>query len=201
MPRLLCPLQPDVYPGQCWAFKGSTGYIVLQLAVTIRPTSFSLEHIPKLLSTTGSIDSAPKDFTVLVGVFLPSQSITYTFLLVCHNTMLERLTTDVYSFEELFCVILWWKCNRNTDHTTGGTVMCVARQTVTGQHSSVTCSGGIAVDHSARDDGGSSSALSYGSTQPASGCSLYLCAFSFVSIVVLCERGCLRCSCHCVSQS
>lgn len=57
-------LQPDVHPGQCWAFKGQQGYLVIQLATTIRPTKFSMEHIPKSLSSTGTIDSAPKDFTV-----------------------------------------------------------------------------------------------------------------------------------------
>nr|KAG5714623.1 hypothetical protein BaRGS_000111 [Batillaria attramentaria] len=57
-------VQPEVHPGQCWAFKGTSGYIVIQLAVPIRPTAFSLEHIPKSLSMTGSIDSAPRDFIV-----------------------------------------------------------------------------------------------------------------------------------------
>ncbi|XP_025112557.1 sun domain-containing protein 1-like isoform X2 [Pomacea canaliculata] len=57
-------IQPDVHAGQCWAFKGESGYLVIQLAVPIRPTAFSLEHIPKSLSTTGKIDSAPRDFEV-----------------------------------------------------------------------------------------------------------------------------------------
>ena len=34
------------------------------LAWLITPKSFSLEHIPKELSLTGSIDSAPQNFTV-----------------------------------------------------------------------------------------------------------------------------------------
>ncbi|XP_013386889.1 SUN domain-containing protein 2 isoform X1 [Lingula anatina] len=57
-------IQPDVNPGQCWAFKGAQGFIVIELANTIRPSAFSLEHIPKALSPTGVIDSAPKDFSV-----------------------------------------------------------------------------------------------------------------------------------------
>ncbi|XP_078611971.1 uncharacterized protein LOC144882202 isoform X9 [Branchiostoma floridae x Branchiostoma japonicum] len=57
-------IQPDVHPGNCWAFRGSEGYMVIQLSGVVRPTSFSLEHIPKSLSPTGQIDSAPKDFTV-----------------------------------------------------------------------------------------------------------------------------------------
>ncbi|CAL4091913.1 unnamed protein product, partial [Meganyctiphanes norvegica] len=57
-------IQPDVMPGQCWAFKGSQGYIVIQLAGPVRPTGFTMEHIPKTLSPSGSIDSAPREFTV-----------------------------------------------------------------------------------------------------------------------------------------
>ncbi|OWK11467.1 hypothetical protein Celaphus_00007381, partial [Cervus elaphus hippelaphus] len=50
--------------GNCWAFKGSQGYLVVRLSMTICPTAFTLEHIPKALSPTGSITSAPKDFAV-----------------------------------------------------------------------------------------------------------------------------------------
>lgn len=63
----LPPPQPDIYPGNCWAFKGSQGYLVVRLSMTIRPTSFTLEHIPKTLSPTGNITSAPKDFSVHVS--------------------------------------------------------------------------------------------------------------------------------------
>lgn len=62
----LSPHQPDVHPGNCWAFKGSTGYLVIRLCVKIVPTAFSLEHIPKALSPTGNITSAPRNFTVYV---------------------------------------------------------------------------------------------------------------------------------------
>eukprot|EP00066_Takifugu_rubripes_P012970 XP_011602236.1 PREDICTED: SUN domain-containing protein 1 isoform X3 [Takifugu rubripes] len=61
-PRVV--IQPDVYPGNCWAFKGSQGYLVIRLSLKIVPTSFCLEHIPKTLSPTGNITSAPRDFTV-----------------------------------------------------------------------------------------------------------------------------------------
>lgn len=57
-------IQPDVQPGKCWAFKGSQGYLVIQLSYTIYPTGFTMEHIPVSLSPTGSIDSAPKEFSV-----------------------------------------------------------------------------------------------------------------------------------------
>ncbi|KAJ7989345.1 hypothetical protein DPEC_G00303570 [Dallia pectoralis] len=61
-PRVV--IQPDVYPGNCWAFKGSHGYLVIRLSLRILPTSFCLEHIPKSLSPTGTITSAPRSFTV-----------------------------------------------------------------------------------------------------------------------------------------
>ncbi|XP_022058072.2 SUN domain-containing protein 1 isoform X11 [Acanthochromis polyacanthus] len=61
-PRVV--IQPDVYPGNCWAFKGSQGYLVIRLSLRILPTSFCVEHIPKTLSPTGNITSAPRNFTV-----------------------------------------------------------------------------------------------------------------------------------------
>ncbi|XP_045435714.1 SUN domain-containing protein 1 isoform X15 [Pipistrellus kuhlii] len=61
-PRVV--IQPDIYPGNCWAFKGSQGYLVVRLSMEIHPTSFTLEHIPKTLSPTGNIASAPKNFSV-----------------------------------------------------------------------------------------------------------------------------------------
>ncbi|XP_005997026.1 SUN domain-containing protein 1 isoform X3 [Latimeria chalumnae] len=61
-PRVV--IQPDIHPGNCWAFKGSQGYLVVRLSLLIYPTAFTLEHIPKALSPTGNISSAPKDFTV-----------------------------------------------------------------------------------------------------------------------------------------
>lgn len=53
-----------MYPGNCWAFRGSQGYLVVRLSMKIQPSAFTLEHIPKTLSPTGNITSAPKDFAV-----------------------------------------------------------------------------------------------------------------------------------------
>ncbi|XP_058705807.1 SUN domain-containing protein 1 isoform X2 [Poecile atricapillus] len=61
-PRVV--IQPDMYPGNCWAFKGSQGYLVVRLSMKIYPTAFTLEHIPKTLSPTGNITSAPRNFSV-----------------------------------------------------------------------------------------------------------------------------------------
>ncbi|KAL6087020.1 hypothetical protein STEG23_032021, partial [Scotinomys teguina] len=61
-PRVV--IQPDIYPGNCWAFKGSQGYLVVRLSMRIYPTAFTMEHIPKTLSPAGNISSAPRDFAV-----------------------------------------------------------------------------------------------------------------------------------------
>ncbi|XP_010281529.1 PREDICTED: SUN domain-containing protein 1 [Phaethon lepturus] len=61
-PRVV--IQPDMYPGNCWAFKGSQGYLVVRLSMKIYPTAFTVEHIPKTLSPRGNITSAPRNFSV-----------------------------------------------------------------------------------------------------------------------------------------
>ncbi|KFQ17909.1 SUN domain-containing protein 1 [Merops nubicus] len=61
-PRVV--IQPDMYPGNCWAFKGSLGYLVVKLSMKIYPTAFTIEHIPKTLSPLGNISSAPRNFSV-----------------------------------------------------------------------------------------------------------------------------------------
>ena len=57
-------IQPGVQPGECWAFKGSSGFVVIQLSERIVPTRFSMEHISKSMSPSGKVDSAPKEFVV-----------------------------------------------------------------------------------------------------------------------------------------
>ncbi|XP_076074097.1 uncharacterized protein LOC143045464 isoform X1 [Mytilus galloprovincialis] len=58
-------IQPEIYPGSCWAFQGAQGYLVIELSTVINPTAFTLEHIPKSVTPDGKITSAPKDFHVL----------------------------------------------------------------------------------------------------------------------------------------
>ncbi|XP_040922733.1 SUN domain-containing protein 1-like [Toxotes jaculatrix] len=57
-------IQPDVHPGNCWAFRGAAGFLVIRLSMRILPTAFSLEHIPKALAPSGTLRSAPRDFNV-----------------------------------------------------------------------------------------------------------------------------------------
>lgn len=61
-PRIV--IQPGAHPGECWAFRGAQGYLVIRLSGRVKISAFSLEHIPVTLAPNGKIDSAPKDFSV-----------------------------------------------------------------------------------------------------------------------------------------
>ncbi|XP_072518203.1 SUN domain-containing protein 2-like [Salminus brasiliensis] len=57
-------IQPELYPGRCWAFRGSEGFLTISLSDLVKITHVTLEHLPRVLSPTGHIQSAPKDFAV-----------------------------------------------------------------------------------------------------------------------------------------
>ncbi|CAJ1081347.1 SUN domain-containing protein 1-like isoform X4 [Xyrichtys novacula] len=76
-PRVV--IQPDVHPGNCWAFKGSKGFLVIRLSMRILPTAVSLEHIPKTLAPSGMLLSAPRDFSVYVREKTLSQRVCDVF--------------------------------------------------------------------------------------------------------------------------
>ncbi|XP_062455740.1 SUN domain-containing protein 5-like [Rhea pennata] len=57
-------LQPDVTPGQCWAFQGSQGQVVVRLPAPVQPTAVTVQHIYKAASPSGTVSSAPRDVTV-----------------------------------------------------------------------------------------------------------------------------------------
>ncbi len=59
-----------MHPGECWCFHGAHGNAVIRLAVPAHVTGVTLEHIPKALAISGTIDSAPKEFTIKVCVWL-----------------------------------------------------------------------------------------------------------------------------------
>lgn len=60
-------INPGMAAGQCWAFAGSQGFLVLQLSHAIQVTGFSMEHISKSLVPIGHIESAPKNFSMWVS--------------------------------------------------------------------------------------------------------------------------------------
>ncbi|NXX29874.1 SPAG4 protein, partial [Nicator chloris] len=57
-------LQPNVYPGNCWAFQGHQGQVVIRLPARVYLTAITVQHITKDVSPSGTIISAPKDMAV-----------------------------------------------------------------------------------------------------------------------------------------
>ncbi|KAK0098543.1 hypothetical protein PV326_007003 [Microctonus aethiopoides] len=57
-------IQTSVLPGQCWAFEGISGCVVIKLLGRVFVSSVSIEHITKDMSPTGETSAAPRDFSV-----------------------------------------------------------------------------------------------------------------------------------------
>lgn len=61
------PLQPDVFPGNCWAFEGDQGQVVIRLPGHVQLSDITLQHPPPTVAHTGGASSAPRDFAVYVS--------------------------------------------------------------------------------------------------------------------------------------
>jgi len=61
-PRLA--IQPNVHPGNCFAFVGKTGQLALRLARPIHVQNLTVEHIPKAIAFGDNLDSAPREMVV-----------------------------------------------------------------------------------------------------------------------------------------
>ncbi|CRL05344.1 CLUMA_CG018268, isoform A [Clunio marinus] len=57
-------ISPSVQPGECWAFQGFPGFLVVKLNNMINISGFTMEHISQSLAPNGIIDSAPNNFSV-----------------------------------------------------------------------------------------------------------------------------------------
>ncbi|NWH40997.1 SUN3 protein, partial [Chloropsis hardwickii] len=57
-------LQPNVFPGNCWAFRGHQGHVVIKVPARVHLTATTVQHITKDASPSGTIISAPKDIAV-----------------------------------------------------------------------------------------------------------------------------------------
>ncbi|KAJ8681534.1 hypothetical protein QAD02_017326 [Eretmocerus hayati] len=57
-------IQTGSLPGECWAFQGSRGSIVIQLLGEVRISEVSIEHISPAVSPTGETSTAPREFSV-----------------------------------------------------------------------------------------------------------------------------------------
>lgn len=56
-------LDPDMHPGRCWCFAGSSGSVGIVLPRRLRITGISVDHIPRTLAT--HIESAPRQMRAL----------------------------------------------------------------------------------------------------------------------------------------
>ena len=50
-------INANTRPGSCWAFSGSRGHLVIKVSRPIIVTDLTVEHIPKNLSPSGSIQA------------------------------------------------------------------------------------------------------------------------------------------------
>ncbi|KAM9058661.1 sperm-associated antigen 4 protein isoform 2-T2 [Megaptera novaeangliae] len=57
-------LEPDVFPGNCWAFEGDQGQVVIQLPGRVQLSDITLQHPPPSVAHTRGAKSAPRDFAV-----------------------------------------------------------------------------------------------------------------------------------------
>ncbi|XP_052582002.1 sperm-associated antigen 4 protein isoform X3 [Peromyscus californicus insignis] len=57
-------LEPDVFPGNCWAFEGDKGQVVIRLPGHVQLSDITLQHPPPTVAHTGGASSAPRDFAV-----------------------------------------------------------------------------------------------------------------------------------------
>ncbi|NWW42301.1 SUN3 protein, partial [Pedionomus torquatus] len=57
-------LQPDVTPGNRWAFPGHQGHVVIRLPTRVHVTAIRVQHISKEVSPSGTVTSAPRDMAV-----------------------------------------------------------------------------------------------------------------------------------------
>ncbi|NXA44015.1 SUN2 protein, partial [Eudromia elegans] len=56
--------QPDTTAGDCWAFQGSEGQVVIRLPARIWPSALTVQHIFKSGAAACSISSFPRSIAV-----------------------------------------------------------------------------------------------------------------------------------------
>jgi len=106
-PRII--LQPGAAPGQCWAFTGSHGTVVIRLSAAIHVSGISVEHIPRLLSPDGNITSAPHKMSLYavkdpLGLDLPAPLLNFTYSSLgdpVQTFLLTRPTVNRYDTVEI----------------------------------------------------------------------------------------------------
>ncbi|KAM5245668.1 sperm-associated antigen 4 protein [Ctenodactylus gundi] len=57
-------LEPNVFPGNCWAFEGDQGQVVIQLPGRVQLSDITLQHPPPSVAHMRGANSAPREFAV-----------------------------------------------------------------------------------------------------------------------------------------
>ncbi|XP_035987977.1 SUN domain-containing protein 2-like isoform X2 [Fundulus heteroclitus] len=80
-PKIVIQGKSHFVPGQCWAFAGSQGRLAIAISYKVSISHVTLGHISKMSSPTGTISSAPKEFSVYGRTHLEDEeSLLGTFL-------------------------------------------------------------------------------------------------------------------------
>lgn len=106
-------MQPNVNPGECFAFKGANAMILMGLSKKIRVTAVTMEHIPKTIAINGNIDSAPKEFSVwgYSDDLDPEPLLLGNFVYLDNNQALQTYDINVRNFMHLNFVMFQIKFN------------------------------------------------------------------------------------------
>ncbi|XP_044215532.1 SUN domain-containing protein 1-like [Thunnus albacares] len=109
-PKTVIQGHSHLVPGRCWAFAGGRGHLSIALSHPVTISHVSLGHISKSMSPTGSIFSAPKEFSVHgmetlddegthLGTFLYDEDgdQLQTFKLLDHNGVYKFVRLEVQS--------------------------------------------------------------------------------------------------------
>ncbi|NXL68270.1 SUN3 protein, partial [Chordeiles acutipennis] len=82
-------LQPHLASGDCWAFQGSQGHVVIRLPENIWPTAFTIWHISEAVSPSGEVSSAPKEFAVFGVDEATEETLLGTFIYNVHKDIAQ----------------------------------------------------------------------------------------------------------------
>ncbi|XP_027877824.1 sperm-associated antigen 4 protein-like [Xiphophorus couchianus] len=101
-PDIVIQGRTHLNPGECWAFEGSQGHLAIALSHRVLISHVTLGHLPKMLSPTGNIWSAPKEFSVY-GMREPEQEWTHlgTFIYEQDGDSLQTFELPLYTHNRL----------------------------------------------------------------------------------------------------
>lgn len=88
-----------MFPGNCWAFEGDKGQVVIRLPGHVQLSDITLQHPPPTVAHTGGASSAPRDFAVFVSgaearrwgiLFRNPSAVVRTIASICHYLLISH---------------------------------------------------------------------------------------------------------------